>query len=194
MLVAALTLPLAGRAADLPPDRLVRNTADEVLSIIRNDPDIITGDMRKLTALVEEKILGHFDFMRMTRLAAGKNWRAASEPQREALTNEFRTLLIRTYAVALAQFQQGTIGYAPLEQRDAHEAVVHTTVTQASGKPIRMDYRMTEDDDGWKVYDILVDGVSLVINYRGQFDSTVEQSGIDGLIEMIAHKNSTAGQ
>jgi len=192
-LAIALVVVAGVATATVPPDQLLRTTSEEVLAIVRSDPAFASGDSAKLGQLVEEKVLGHFDFSRMTRLAVGKDWRQADSTQQEALTNEFRTLLVRTYSVALAQVRDHEITYLPLKApADAPEVVVQTKVAQDSGKPIRMDYRMIADGDEWKVYDIMVDGVSLVVNYRSQFNATVASSGIDGLVQLLRDKNASA--
>ena len=179
--------------AGLPPDQLIKATSEEVLTVLRADADIAAGNTSKVIDIVEAKVLPHFDFERMTRLAVGKNWRNASDLQRQSLTTAFRTLLVRTYAVALAQFRDRNVDYQPLERAPSGpDVIVHTTVATPQGKPINMDYRMGVVGDDWKVYDVLVDGVSLVINYRSMFDSTVEEKGIDGLVSLLEEKNSAA--
>lgn len=197
--LAVALVALAGLATCLPaaaaiaPDELVKATSEDVLTVIRNDPDLGKGNSARLGQLVEEKVLGHFAFDRMAQLAVGKDWRQADATQRETVTNEFRTLLVRTYSVALAQFHDQVIEYQPLEMRaDGREAVVRTLIKQPSGKPIRMDYRMFLPGEEWKVYDILVDGISLIINYRSTFNATVASSGIDGLIQLLRDKNAIA--
>lgn len=188
-----LLLATATAHAAMAPDELVKTTSEEVLTIVRSDPDIATGNTSKVIDIVETKVLAHFDFARMTRLAVGKNWRNASEPQREALTNGFRTLLVRTYAVALAQFRDRAVDYRPLDKApNGPNVMVHTTVATPQGKPINMDYRMGAVGEDWKVYDVLVDGVSLVINYRSSFDATVSEKGIDGLVALLEEKNAAA--
>lgn len=188
-----LLLATATAHAAMAPDELVKTTSEEVLTIVRSDPDIATGNTSKVIDIVEAKVLAHFDFARMTRLAVGKNWRNASEPQREALTNGFRTLLVRTYAVALAQFRDRAVDYRPLDKApNGPNVMVHTTVATPQGKPINMDYRMGAVGEDWKVYDVLVDGVSLVINYRSSFDATVSEKGIDGLVALLEEKNAAA--
>ena len=183
----------ATASAGLPPDQLIKTTSEEVLAVLRADTDIAAGNTSKVIDIVEAKVLPHFDFERMTRLALGKNWRNASEPQRQSLTDAFRTLLVRTYAVALAQFRDRDVDYQPLAAAGSSpDVVVHTTVATPQGKPINMDYRMGAIGEDWKVYDVLVDGVSLVINYRSMFDSTVEQKGIDGLVSLLEEKNTAA--
>jgi phospholipid transport system substrate-binding protein len=183
----------AAAAAGQAPDQLIKATCEEVLSIVRADADIATGNTSKVIDVVEAKILPHFDFARMTRLALGKNWRNADAAQREALITAFRTLLVRTYAVALAQFRDRSVEYQPLDQAPSGpDVMVHTTVATPQGKPINMDYRMAAVGEEWKVYDVLVDGVSLVINYRSMFDTTIEQKGMDGLVTLLADKNIAA--
>ena len=188
-----LLLATATAHAAMAPDELVKTTSEEVLTIVRSDPDIAAGDTSKIIDIVEAKVLAHFDFARMTRLAVGKNWRNASDPQREALTNGFRTLLVRTYAVALAQFRDRAVDYRPLNKApNGPDVMVHTTVATPQGKPINMDYRMGAVGEDWKIYDVLVDGVSLVINYRSSFDATVSEKGIDGLVALLEEKNAAA--
>lgn len=188
-----LLLATATAHAAMAPDELVKTTSEEVLTIVRSDPDIASGNTSKVIDIVETKVLAHFDFARMTRLAVGKNWRNASDPQREALTNGFRTLLVRTYAVALAQFRDRAVDYRPLDKApNGPDVMVHTTVATPQGKPINMDYRMGAVGEDWKVYDVLVDGVSLVINYRSSFDATVSEKGIDGLVALLEEKNAAA--
>lgn len=192
LLLCWLALSVSAAAAQAP-DELIKATCEEVLAILRADADIATGNTSKVVDIVEAKVLPHFDFARMTRLALGKNWRDASATQREALTTAFRGLLVRTYAVALAQFRDRNVEYQPLEQAPSGpEVMVHTTVATPQGKPINMDYRMATVGEQWKVYDVLVDGVSLVINYRSMFDTTIEQKGIDGLVSLLGEKNAAA--
>ena len=186
---------IAAWAADLAPDALVKKTAEEVLAIVKADKDIQAGNTKKVVELAEAKVLPHFDFTRMTRLAMGKNWSKASDAQKEALTSEFRTLLVRTYSVALAQYKNQTIDYKRLTLAPTDtEATVRTAVVQSGGQPIPIDYRMAEGAQGWKVFDISIDGVSLVTNYRATFNQTVEQSGVDGLIKSLAEKNKSGAK
>lgn len=178
-------------AANVAPDVLVKSTAEEVLTIVRADKDIQSGNTKKVVELAEAKVLPHFDFKRMTRLAVGKNWNMASDAQKESLVNEFRTLLVRTYSVALSQYKNQTIDYKPLTLGSSDtEATVKTAVIQPGGQPIPIDYRMSKTGDGWKVFDISVEGVSLVTNYRGEFISQVERGGIDGLIKALGERNA----
>jgi len=188
---AALLLSrLALAAAAEPPDVLVRDTSERVLEIIRTDPAIIAGDKERISEVVESYLIPHFDFVGMTRLALGKNWRQIDPEKRPALVREFQTLLVRTYSTALTEYRDQKIEYKPLTlAADARRAVVETMISQQGAQPIAMNYRMALTADGWKVYDVIVEGVSLVINYRSLFDSTVESSGVDGLIKLLQDKN-----
>lgn len=177
-------------AADLAPDVLIKNTANEVLTIIKQDKDIQAGNQAKVFSLIDAKVLPHFDFSRMTRLAVGKSWNSASAAQKEALIKEFRTLLVRTYAASLASYKDQTVEYKPLRaEANANEVTVNTQIKQAGAQAIPIDYSMEKTDGGWKVYDIVVDGVSLVTNYRNSFAAEIKKSSIDGLIQTLASKN-----
>ena len=189
--VLLLSTAAVAFAADLAPDALVKATADEVIAIIKQDKDIQSGNTTKVVELVQAKVLPHFDFTRMTRLAVGKGWNQASDAQKEALVKEFRTLLVRTYSVSLSQYKNQTIEYKLLTLGAADaEAMVKTSVNQSGGPPIPIDYRMSKTPQGWKVFDISVEGVSLVTNYRGEFASQIERGGIDGLIKALAERNT----
>ena len=194
-LIATLLLSIASAAvaADMAPDALVKSTADEVLNILKQDKDMQSGDSSKVVELVSAKVLPHFDFARMTRLAVGKNWNQASDAQKQSLIKEFRTLLVRTYSVSLSQYRNQTIDYKPLRLApEDKEATVRTAVVQSGSQAIPIDYRMEQTPEGWKVFDISVDGVSLVTNYRSSFNSTIEQSGVDGLVKTLADKNQSS--
>jgi len=183
----------AGVAADLAPDVLAKNTTEEVLAIIRADKDIQAGNKKKILDLVDAKVLPHFDFARMTMLAVGKNWNRATPAQQQALAHEFRTLLVRTYSASLTAYKNQVIDFKPLNMQPGDTDVkVKTEVKQPGGKPIPIDYSMEKMAAGWKVYDVSVDGVSLVTNYRNSFASEIRQSGIDGLIKTLADKNQQA--
>jgi len=183
----------AGFAADIAPDVLAKNTTEEVLAIIRADKDIQAGNRKKILDLVDAKVLPHFDFARMTMLAVGKNWSRATPAQQQALAREFRTLLVRTYSASLTAYKNQVIDFKPLNMQPGDTDVkVKTEVKQPGGKPIPIDYSMEKLAAGWKVYDVVVDGVSLVTNYRNSFASEIRQSGIDGLIKTLADKNQQA--
>ncbi len=188
--LAVSLLSLASWAADLPPDVLAKNTTQEVLAILRADKDIQSGNVQKIYDLVEAKVLPHFDFNRMTQLAVGKHWNAATPLQKQSLVKEFRALLVRTYSTSLTAFKDQAIEFKPFSMKpDETEVTVQTEVKQPGGKPIPINYDMYKTAFGWKVYDVSIDGVSLVINYRSSFASTIRQSGIDGLISTLESKS-----
>ncbi|NMF89754.1 MlaC/ttg2D family ABC transporter substrate-binding protein [Aromatoleum petrolei] len=179
-------------AGDAPkgPDALVREVSDDVLTIVRQDKAIQSGDTRRVIDLVEEKVLPHFNFRRMTMLAVGKDWRQASPEQQGKLVEAFRTLLVRTYSNALTQYREQTIGYKPAKFAEADTAVrVQTEVRQAGAQPINIDYTLEKTPEGWKVFDVVVAGVSLVTNYRGTFAQEIRAGGVDGLIKSLEQKN-----
>ena len=187
---------LAGASAsaeETAPDALVRKSVDEVLGIIKSDKELQNGNPKKLHALVEEKVLPHFDFTRMTRLAVGRNWSQASDAQKEALTREFQTLLVRTYSTSISQYRNQTIDVRPARVAAGDkDTVVKTVVNQPGGQPIPIDYSMQRTDKGWKVYDVMVDGVSLVTTYRSSFNDQIQKSGVDGLVKTLADRNRSA--
>jgi len=177
-------------AQDLTPDALVRNVSNEVLDIVRKDKDIQAGNTRKVVELAEAKVLPHFDFVRMTRLAVGKDWRQANATQQKALVEEFRTLLVRTYSKALTEYRNQTIDIKPLKMQQADtDVLVRSIVNQPGAKPVQIDYNLEKTEQGWKVYDISVAGVSLVTNYRGSFAQEVSAGGIEGLLATLRAKN-----
>jgi phospholipid transport system substrate-binding protein len=177
------------------PDELVRKSTTDVLAAIKADKDLVAGDPAKVEKLANEKILPYFNFQRMTQLAVGRAWREASDTQKTALINEFRRLLVRTYSSSLTQFRNQTIEVRPLKVAAADtEVVVKTVVNQSSGQGIPIDYSMEKGTDGWKVFDVLIDGVSLVTNYRSSFATEIKNSGIDGLIKSLADRNAKNAQ
>ena len=179
----------------VPPDVLAKRVTDEVIAILRADPNAYTGNPAKVVELIETKVLPHFNFVRMTQLAVGKNWRQASAQQREALTGHFRTLLVRTYATAFTAYRDQTISYRPLRMRpEDQDVVVRSQIIQQGGPPVGVDYSMEKTANGWKVYDVAIEGVSLVQNYRSTFNSEVQRGGIDGLIGALEAKNRQLAQ
>jgi phospholipid transport system substrate-binding protein len=192
-LILAFAATFAGQAAtaqDLAPDDLVRRVTQDVISIVKRDKEIQAGNQKKSIALVEEKVLPHFDFTRMTALAMGLSWRKATPEQRQALVTEFRTLLVRTYSTALSAYRNQVIEVKPSRaQPDATEVVVRSEVKQSGTEPVTIDYSMQKNANGWKVYDVAVGGVSLVTTYRDTFANEVRNGGIDGLIKTLAEKN-----
>ncbi|MBI4194397.1 MAG: ABC transporter substrate-binding protein [Betaproteobacteria bacterium] len=181
-LMAAFSVP----AAELAPDALVRDTVDEVLAVIKQNKD-----KRTLHDLAEKKVLPHFDFQAMTRLAMGQSWRQASPEQQKKLENAFRGLLVNTYTAALSQNAgNATVEVKPVQVKAGQDDVtVRTLARQPGRQPIAIDYRMSRAPGGWKVYDVIVENLSLVTNYRGSFTAEISRSGIDGLIKTIEDKN-----
>lgn len=181
---------LATVQAQTAPDALVKTVATDVTAVLKSDPAIL-GNPAKLKELIESKLLPNFNFSRMTQLAMGRNWAKASPEQQTALTNEFRTLLVRTYSGALASFRNNTIDYRPLRmQAGETDVTVKTVVNQANGQGIPIDYSLEKAADGsWKAYDVIVAGVSLVTNYRDEFNTVIRDQGIDALVKQLQGKN-----
>lgn len=190
-LVAAMSFLVASAHAQDAPDDLVRRSSNEILAAIKADKDLQAGNQKKIEKLAEDKILPYFNFARMTQLAVGRNWREATDAQKKSLVDEFRTLLVRTYSTSLSQYRNQTIDVKPLKIAAADtEVVVKTQVLQPGGQPIPIDYSMEKVGTAWKVYDVLIDGVSLVTNYRSSFNTEVQKSGLDGLIKSLADRNA----
>ena len=184
-------LPVAALAQEAP-DALVKRVTDEVLDIIKSDKDLQAGNSRKIAELAEVKVLPHFDFTRMTRLAVGRNWQQASDAQKEQLVKEFRTMLVRTYSTSLTAYRNQKIEVKPLKMAAADkEVTVRTAVVQQGGPQIPIDYAMEKTDSGWKVYDVTIEGASLVTTYRGSFNDQIQKGGIDGLVKTLAERNKS---
>lgn len=184
---------LCGNAfsSDETPDAMVKRVTDEVLTIVRTDKDIQSGNSKKAIELVETKVLPHFNFMRMTALAVGKDWNKATPEQKKRLAKEFETLLVRTYSNALTAYKNQSVIYKPFKmQAGDTDVLVRTEIRQPGQQAVQLDYGVEKGDNGsWKVYDVVVAGISLVTNYRESFAQEVRAGGIDGLIEKIAEKN-----
>jgi phospholipid transport system substrate-binding protein len=181
-----------GIAAEQAPDALLREVTDDVLEIIRTDKDLKGGDARRAVELVEKHVLPNFNFSHMTQLALGKEWRQTSAEQKRLLTDEFRKLLVRTYSKALTQYKNQTVFFKPFEMKPGLvDAKVRTEIRQPGAKAISLDYYVEKLDGNWKVYDIEVEGISLVTNYRETFTSEIRQSGVDGLIASLKEKNGS---
>ena len=190
LLAAWVMATPAGAQEATAPDALAKQVTDEVLVVLRSDKDIQAGNTARVIELVETKVLPHFDFVRMTRLAVGLNWRQASPEQQKSLVNEFRTLLVHTYASTIAAYRNQAIEVRPLRMQPTDtEVTVRSQINQPGGKPVTVDYRMEKGQGGWKVYDVVVADLSLVQNYRGSFESEVRRGGIDGLVKALADKN-----
>ena len=174
------------------PDAMVQRVTEEVLEIIRKDKDIQNGDTHKVIELVDKKVLPNFNFTHMTALALGKEWRKASPQQQQQLTAEFKTLLVRTYSNALTSYKNQKVVYKPIKMAPTDtDVLVRTEVHQPGNKPVQLDYSLEKLDSNWKVYDVVVAGISLGTNYRDQFGQEVRNGGIDGLIASIAAKNKS---
>lgn len=196
LVMSVICAAVVARAEVLPPDALIRNTVDEVITIIKQDKDIQAGDQKKILALVDSKVLPHFDFARMTQLAVGKHWRTATPEQKQALVTEFRNMLVRTYTKVFTVYRDQLIEVKPfkLSVDDPSEATVKTLIIKPGAQPIPVDYEMKKSDSGWKAYDISIEGVSMVMSYRGSFATQIQESGIDGLIKTLADKNANAAE
>lgn len=180
-------------AQDVAPDLQVKNITMEVIGIIKQDKEIQAGNSRKIADLVETRILPHFNFARMTQIAVAVNWRRATPEQQKVLTDEFRTLLVRTYSNALSLYREQAIEFRPLRMRpDDSEVTVKSDIRQKGAQPVTLDYDMEKTSAGWKVFDVKVSGVSLITNYREDFAAQVRESGIDGLIKVLVSKNRGA--
>lgn len=174
-------------AADTAPDVLARTTTQDVLAILKQDRDIQNGNQGKVYQLVETKVLPIFDFNRMTQLVIGKHWSRATARQKQDLVTEFRNLMVRTYSSSLMAFNNQTVDFKPFSMKPGDtDVTIRSEIRQPGGLPIPINYSMYKTAFGWKVYDVTIDGVSLVTNYRASFSNTIRQNGIDGLISTLA--------
>jgi len=188
LLTLAAAFPAA--AQDVAPDALVKGVTLEVIDLIAKDKEIKAGSRAKLIQVIEAKVLPHFNFGAMTALAMGQSWGKASAEQKKQLTEEFKTLLVRTYASALAAYSEQKFDFRPLRAKPTDtDVTVNVRVLQPGAQAVTLDYSMEKTANGWKVYDVMVGGVSLVANYRTEFANTVRNSGVDGLIRDLKKKN-----
>ena len=180
----------SAQAQEVPPDVLVKNVTTEVVELITKDKEIRSGNRTKLIQVIEAKVLPHFNFASMTALAMGQNWNKATPEQKKRLVEEFKTLLVRTYASALAAYSEQRFDFRPLRARPTDtDVIVNVRVIQSGAQPVPIDYSMEKTASGWKVYDVMVGGVSLVANYRTEFNASVREVGIEGLIRNLQAKN-----
>jgi phospholipid transport system substrate-binding protein len=197
LFAAVLMLLLAAGAraqttAAEAPDALIKTLTADVLDSIRSDPSLQAGDVSKLNQLVDSKILPHVNFEKMTRLAVGRGWREATPEQRQALTREFRALLVRTYAGAVAQIKDHQVQMRPFRAAPGDtDVLVRSQVAASRGEPIQLDYRLEKEEKGWKIYDVNVAGVWLVENYKSIFASEISKNGVDGLVKMLTERNKS---
>ena len=191
--IAALVLSAGARAQDaIAPDALVKNVTLEVVDILRKDKDL-QADRKKMVALIDAKIVPHFNFTSMTASAAGANWSKASPEQKAKLTDEFRTLMVRTYASSISAYKDQKFDFRPLRAKPTDtDVTVNVRVMQSGTEPVKIDYEMEKTPRGWKVWDVRVADISLTANYRTEFANIVRDSGIDGLIKALHAKNSGA--
>ena len=181
--------------AALGPDELVKKTAEDVIFAIKADQEIQKGNKEKIYKLAEEKILPNFDFNKVARLVLGRAWRSANEEQKQAFIKEFRTLLLKTYAVALSKYKDQEIKFKPTRMSGAEEIViVKSEIVQSGSQPIRVNYALSQSSGKWLVFDIVIEGVSLVTNYRSQFSSEIRRNGMDALINKLVKKNKGKGK
>ena len=190
----SFSFPLTAIAQD-NPEQLVQKITDEILAAVKSDKQLAAGDKQKALKLAEEKVLPYIDFEESTRLAVGRAWSQATPEQKKKLVSEFRNMLVRTYSNAIEGYAGQTLKVLPSrggkpEAKD--EATVRTQFMRAGGKPLPIEFQMRKADQGWKVYDINVEGISLVLTYRSEFDAVVKQEGIDGLIKRLTQKNTPA--
>lgn len=191
-LAATAAFAVAAPAQETPPDVLVKNVTLEVVDIVRSDKDIQAGDRKKVVALIEAKVLPHFNFNAMTASAVARHWDKASAEQKARLTDEFRTLLVRTYASSIAAYKDQKFDFRPLRAKPTDtDVTVSVRVVQSGAQPVQLEYDMEKRPNGWKVWDVRVAGISLVANYRSEFDNQVRDGGIDGLIKTLRSKNQS---
>ena len=178
---------------DLGPEQLVQKITNEVLESIKGDKQLAAGDKQKAVKLAEEKVLPYIDFEEATRLAVGRAWAKATPEQKKTLVSEFRNMLVRTYSNAIGGYEGQTLKVLPSRgKQDPQDTTVRTQFVRAGAPPLPIDFQMRKADNTWKVYDIAVEGVSLVLTYRSEFDAVMKQEGIDGLIKLLAQKNTPA--
>ncbi len=193
ILAAFLVSFAAWAQQDLAPDQLVQKITNEVLAAVKSDKELAAGDKQKAIKLAEEKVLPYIDFEHASRLAVGRSWKQATPEQQKKIVTEFRNMLVRTYSNAIGAYQGQTLKVLPSRGKpDPEDTTVRTQFLRPGGQPLPIDFAMRKTGEGWKVYDITVEGVSLVLTYRSEFDAVVKQEGIDGLIKRLATKNTPA--
>jgi len=192
-LAVLLFVALPVSAQDLGPEELVKKITAEVMEALKSDKQLAAADRQKAIKLAEEKILPHVDFEEATRLAVGRAWAQATPEQKKKLVSEFRNMLVRTYSNALQPYEGQQMKVMPVRMKPGDsEVTVQNQFIRSGAQPVKIDYSMRKTDKGWKIYDIVVEGVSLVLTYRSEFDAVVKQEGVDGLIKRLAQKNTPA--
>jgi phospholipid transport system substrate-binding protein len=191
--IGAMAFAAVALAQALAPDQLVQKITDDVLAAIKSDKELAAGDKQKALKVAEEKVLPYIDFEQATRLAVGRAWSQASPEQKKRLVGEFRNMLVRTYSNAIGAYEGQTMKVLPSRVKPTEsEATVRNQFVRPGAQPVLVDYSMHKTDSGWKIYDIVVEGVSLVLTYRSEFDAVVKQDGVDGLIKRLGQKNTPA--
>ena len=195
ILAFALLFAASTFAQDGGPEQLVQKVTEEVLATIKSDKQLQAGDKQKALKLAEEKVLPHIDFEESTRLAVGRAWAKATPEQKKKLVDEFRRMLVRTYSNAIEGYQGQTLKVLPPRgKQGGDDATVRAQFIRAGGQPLPLEFQARKTEKGWKIYDIAVEGVSLVLTYRSEFDTVVKQGGIDALIKRLRDKNTPAGK
>jgi phospholipid transport system substrate-binding protein len=194
--LASLSLLGAPAVAQAPagPDELIRQVSTEVIDAVKADKAIQAGDVGRIVALVDTKVMPHVNFQRMTASAVGRHWRTATPDQQRRLQEEFKILIVRTYSGALREVKNQTVQLKPFRASPEDKEVVVRTEVRGSGEPIQLDYRLEKADAGWKVYDINVLGVWMVEQYRNMFTQEIGSGGVDGLIAKLAERNKSGGK
>ncbi|NMM88846.1 hypothetical protein B2J88_31625 [Rhodococcus sp. SRB_17] len=187
-----LALSLPSHAADEAPDALIQRLSNQVLDTLRTDKSLQSGDVQKVIALVDSTVMPYVNFRRMTAAAVGPGWRQATPAQQQRLQDEFKILLVRTYAGALSQFNDQTVTVKPLRAApEDKDVLVRTEVRGGRGDPVQLDYRLEKAGAGWKIYNLNVLGVWLVETYRSQFAQEINARGVDGLIQSLSERNKS---
>jgi phospholipid transport system substrate-binding protein len=190
-LIASILLAMPAAAQELTPDELVRKVTADVLESIKADKDLQAGDRKKALALAEQKIMPHVDFREATQLAMGKSWHTATPAQQEKVVHEFRTMLVRIYSNSIDVYRGQTMRVLPVRMAPgATDVTVRNRYISEGRPPVPVDYSMRKTSEGWKIYDIAVEGVSLVLTYRAEFESITRVSGVEGLIRRMQEKNA----
>ena len=191
LLSASALLAFSAHAAEEAPEALVKRISDEVMAAIKADTAIQAGDVNRIVALVDTKIMPNVNFARMTSSAVGRFWRQATPAQQKQLQDEFKILLVRTYSGALAEVKDQTVSFKPLRARAEDTEVVVRSEVRGRGEPVQLDYRLEKTPNGWKIYDLNVLGVWLVETYRTQFAQEITAKGIEGLIATLSQRNKS---
>jgi phospholipid transport system substrate-binding protein len=189
-----LSWPLASLAADEAPDAFIKRVAVETLDAVKADKSLKNGDVAKIMQLVDVKLVQHINFRRMTALAIGPSWRKATPEQQKRLQEEFKLLLVRTYAGALSQVSDQTIEVKPVRGEIDEKNLVIRTEVKGRGDPVQIDYRLEKtpgEGAGWMIYDLNVLGIWLIENYKSQFTKEINNGGLDGLINSLAERNKS---